>query len=200
MGILPNFPVLVGNLTICIDVRFTPADNYSILVGNDWLRLAQADLLLSKWLQVWAFIHHMQLMPNTALTLWANPISPVNICMPAHCHRKVMTTQSEPQKLLHTPTSHRHKTISRLAVSGQKPVQIGACQSPRRRGCTRVRHPRHREDWTLEITLPTPMTGRTSHLVGSSQPTLPRQMETDLEKLCTLKRTESCRLSSNMVL
>ena len=48
MGILPNFPVLVGNLTICIDVRFTPADNYSILVGNDWLRLAQADLLLQQ--------------------------------------------------------------------------------------------------------------------------------------------------------
>ena len=69
MGILPNFPVRVGNLTICIDVRVTPADNYSILVGNDWLRLAQADLLLSKRLQVWAYIHHMQLMPNTACTM-----------------------------------------------------------------------------------------------------------------------------------
>ena len=34
------------------------------------------------------------------------------------------------------------------------------------------------------------MTGRTSDLVGSSQPTLSTQVETDLENLHTLKRTE----------
>ena len=31
-----------------IDAMVTPADNYTILVGNDWLRMAESDLLLSK--------------------------------------------------------------------------------------------------------------------------------------------------------
>ena len=48
MGILPGLPVRLGNLTLNMDAVVTPADSYSVLVGNDWLRLAHADLLLSR--------------------------------------------------------------------------------------------------------------------------------------------------------
>ena len=48
MGVLKDFPIRIGSLVLKIDAMVTPADNYTILVGNDWLRMAESDLLLSK--------------------------------------------------------------------------------------------------------------------------------------------------------
>ena len=48
MGVLEVFAIQIGSLTLKIDAMVTPADNYTILVGNDWLRMAESDLLLSK--------------------------------------------------------------------------------------------------------------------------------------------------------
>ena len=45
MGVLEDFPI---RLMLKIDAMVTPADNYTILVGNDWPRMAESDLLLSK--------------------------------------------------------------------------------------------------------------------------------------------------------
>ena len=47
MGMLPNLPVVMGSLCLHIDCMVTRANNYNVLVGNDWLRIAEADLLLS---------------------------------------------------------------------------------------------------------------------------------------------------------
>ena len=47
MGMLPNLPVTMGSLTLHIDCMVTKANNYNVLVGNDWLRMAGADLMLS---------------------------------------------------------------------------------------------------------------------------------------------------------
>ena len=47
MGMLPNLPVTLGSLCLHIDCMVTRANNYNVLVGNDWLRMAWADLLLS---------------------------------------------------------------------------------------------------------------------------------------------------------
>ena len=43
-GVLLALPIRIGRL----DTMVTPAQNYNILVGNDWLRMAGADMLLSK--------------------------------------------------------------------------------------------------------------------------------------------------------
>ena len=43
-GVLLALPIRIGRL----DTMVTPAQNYNILVGNDWLCMAGADLLLSK--------------------------------------------------------------------------------------------------------------------------------------------------------
>ncbi|DBB05637.1 TPA: hypothetical protein ACH3X1_012254 [Trebouxia sp. C0004] len=48
MGVLEDFPIQIGSLMLKIDAMVTPADTYTILVGNDWLRMAESDLLLSK--------------------------------------------------------------------------------------------------------------------------------------------------------
>ena len=47
-GLLLALPIRIGRLELKIDTMVTPAQNYNILVGNDWLRMAGADLLLSK--------------------------------------------------------------------------------------------------------------------------------------------------------
>ena len=48
MGVMPALPIRIGRLELKIDTMVTAADSYNILIGNDWLRMAQADLLLSK--------------------------------------------------------------------------------------------------------------------------------------------------------
>ena len=47
MGMLTNLPITIGSLTLPIDCMVTRANNYNILIGNDWLRMAGADILLS---------------------------------------------------------------------------------------------------------------------------------------------------------
>ena len=47
MGILKELPIGVGNLRLPIDAMVTAADSYDVLVGNDYLRRAQADTCLS---------------------------------------------------------------------------------------------------------------------------------------------------------
>ena len=47
MGMLPSLPITLGSLSLHIDCMVTKANNYNVLVGNDWLRMAGADLLLS---------------------------------------------------------------------------------------------------------------------------------------------------------
>lgn len=48
MGVLKDFPISIGSLKLKVDAMVTPTDNYTILVGNDWLRMVASDLLLSK--------------------------------------------------------------------------------------------------------------------------------------------------------
>ena len=48
VGMLPELPIRIGRLELKINTMVTPAENYSILVGNEWLRMSCADLLLSK--------------------------------------------------------------------------------------------------------------------------------------------------------
>lgn len=47
MGMLPKLPLTIGSLCLHIDCMVTKANNYNILIDNDWLRMAGADLLLS---------------------------------------------------------------------------------------------------------------------------------------------------------
>lgn len=47
MGMLPSLPVTIGSLTLQIDCMVTKANNYNVLIGNDWLSMAGADILLS---------------------------------------------------------------------------------------------------------------------------------------------------------
>jgi len=47
MSLLPNLPITIGCLTLHIDCMVTKANNYNALIGNDWLRMAGADILLS---------------------------------------------------------------------------------------------------------------------------------------------------------
>ena len=47
-GVLLALPIRIGRLELKIDTMVTPAQNYNILVGNDWLRMVGADLMLSK--------------------------------------------------------------------------------------------------------------------------------------------------------
>ena len=48
IGILRDFPVCIGSLCLQIDIMVTPAEHYEVLIGYDWLRPAQADILFSR--------------------------------------------------------------------------------------------------------------------------------------------------------
>ena len=48
IGILRHFPVCIGSLCLRIDIMVTPAEHYEVLIGYDWLRPAQADILFSR--------------------------------------------------------------------------------------------------------------------------------------------------------
>ena len=50
LGVMTNCTIRIGQLELKLDTMVTPTDSYNILVGNDWLRMAGADLLLSKGL------------------------------------------------------------------------------------------------------------------------------------------------------
>ena len=47
MGLLKELPIGVGNLRKPIDAMVTAAESYDVLVGNDYLRMAHADICLS---------------------------------------------------------------------------------------------------------------------------------------------------------
>ena len=47
MGILGRVPITMGSLTLEIDAMVTYASTYHVLIGNDWLQMASADILLS---------------------------------------------------------------------------------------------------------------------------------------------------------
>ena len=47
MGMLFRVPITMGQLTIEIDAMVTNANSYNVLIGNDWLQMASADILLS---------------------------------------------------------------------------------------------------------------------------------------------------------
>ena len=47
MGILDRVPITMGSLTLEIDAMVTYASTYHVLIGNDWLQMASADILLS---------------------------------------------------------------------------------------------------------------------------------------------------------
>ena len=47
MGMLRRLPITLGSLTLELDCMVTPANNYNMLLGNDYLKMAEADILLS---------------------------------------------------------------------------------------------------------------------------------------------------------
>ncbi|CAI5480280.1 unnamed protein product [Closterium sp. Yama58-4] len=47
-GILPDVPVRVGKLTLPVDIAVTGANTYDMLLGQDWIYSANADILTSK--------------------------------------------------------------------------------------------------------------------------------------------------------
>ena len=47
MGLLLNLPITICSLTLHVDCMVTKANNYNVLIGNDWLRMAGADILFS---------------------------------------------------------------------------------------------------------------------------------------------------------
>ena len=47
MGMLRKLPITLGSLTLELDCMVTPANNYNMLLGNDYLKMAEADILLS---------------------------------------------------------------------------------------------------------------------------------------------------------
>ena len=47
MGILDRVPITMGSLTLEIDAMVTYASTYHVLIGNDWLQMTSADILLS---------------------------------------------------------------------------------------------------------------------------------------------------------
>ncbi|KAL3149556.1 hypothetical protein ABBQ32_002335 [Trebouxia sp. C0010 RCD-2024] len=48
MGMLTDQPITIGSLCLHLDCMVRKANNYNVLVGNDWLRMAGSDLLLSQ--------------------------------------------------------------------------------------------------------------------------------------------------------
>lgn len=47
MGMKWRVPITMGNLTLETDAMVTKANSYNVLIGNDWLQMAGADILLS---------------------------------------------------------------------------------------------------------------------------------------------------------
>ena len=47
MGMMWRIPVTMGSLTLETDAMVTRANSYNVLIGNDWLQMAGADILLS---------------------------------------------------------------------------------------------------------------------------------------------------------
>ena len=47
MGMLWRVPITMGSLTLETDAMVTGANSYNVLIGNDWLQMAGADILLS---------------------------------------------------------------------------------------------------------------------------------------------------------
>ena len=47
MGVLQDLPIGLGSLSLPVDAMVTPANSYNVLVGNDFLRMAAADICLS---------------------------------------------------------------------------------------------------------------------------------------------------------
>ena len=55
MGMMWRVPITMRSLTLETDAMVTRANNYSVLIGNDWLQMAVADILLSAgviWLSI----------------------------------------------------------------------------------------------------------------------------------------------------
>ena len=48
IGMLIDLPITIGSLCLHIDCMVTKANKYNVVFGNDWLRLAGSDLLLSQ--------------------------------------------------------------------------------------------------------------------------------------------------------
>ena len=46
MGMMWRVPITMGSLTLETDAMVTGANNYNVLIGNDWLQMAGADILL----------------------------------------------------------------------------------------------------------------------------------------------------------
>ena len=54
MGVLFRVPITMGNLNLDNDAMVTFANSCYVLIGNDWLQMASADILLSNsiiWLR-----------------------------------------------------------------------------------------------------------------------------------------------------
>ena len=47
MGMMRDLPLRIGSLELDLDVMVTPANSYNLLIGNDLLRMASADIMLS---------------------------------------------------------------------------------------------------------------------------------------------------------
>ena len=47
MGMMWRVPITMGNLTLETDAMVTKANSYNVLIGNDGLQMAGADILLS---------------------------------------------------------------------------------------------------------------------------------------------------------
>ena len=85
-GVLLALPIRIGRL----DTMVTPAQNYNILVGNDWLRMAGADMLLSKSiLCIRLGAEHWEDVPIDAEMIRRR----LNICL-----RQVSSTVQTPQQ------------------------------------------------------------------------------------------------------
>ncbi len=55
MGMMWRIPITMGSLTLETDAMVTGANSYNVLIGNDWLQMAGADILLSSgviWLRI----------------------------------------------------------------------------------------------------------------------------------------------------
>ena len=68
MGVLRDLPIGLGSLSLPVDAMVTPANSYNVLVGNDFLRMAAADICLSNnTLKLRIGAEHYEEVPITSI-------------------------------------------------------------------------------------------------------------------------------------
>ncbi|CAI5485976.1 unnamed protein product [Closterium sp. Naga37s-1] len=95
-GILPDVPVRVGKLTLPVDIAVTGANTYDMLLGQDWIYSANADILTSKG----KIVYQVNTKETDSVPITTGPMGvggrPSSVLLPSHTtHRNINEEDEE---------------------------------------------------------------------------------------------------------